>query len=178
LSQQPNVFSKMMKESKRVFSTKERPPLRHRFHLNENGQLSWIDRDINAEEETKYEREGGPATSSPEGIKVEWSAAVTLRGERLQTSNSPGGVSSSHPPRDVELLVSTSIPSYQRSNKRLVRQHSRLSVSTFVFTLSVSLWSCSTICLSLLVRCQYSNRFFKSLFAVGVPCQLLESLWS
>jgi hypothetical protein len=132
-SQQPNVFSKMMKESRRIFSARDRPPLRSRFHLHENGELSWIDRDANAEEETKYEKEGGLTRVSSSVIRVEWSATVTLRGERLQPSNSPGGVSPGHTPRDVELLVSTSIPSDQRPNRRLVRHHSRLSVSTSTY---------------------------------------------
>lgn len=106
----PDAFSHMMKQSHKVFSAKE--PLRQRFHLHSDGRLSWTTDDMDSWHENDES----------------WSATVLLKGSRMMQ----GGVAKNAiQPRDVELTISSSIPS-AASPKRLVRRHSRLSVSRTV----------------------------------------------
>jgi len=106
VSQSPetNAFVHMMKQSQQVFSVKE--PLRQRFHLHCDGHVTWTD------------------TNDPSPDRS-WSSTVLLKGSRMLRRESTG--TSVGQPRDVELTISSSIPS-EMSPKRLVTRHSRLSV--------------------------------------------------
>jgi hypothetical protein len=107
VSQSPetNAFVHMMKQSQQVFSVKE--PLRQRFHLHCDGHVTWTD------------------TNDPSPDRS-WSSTVLLKGSRMLRRESTG--TSVGQPRDVELTISSSIPS-EMSPKRLVTRHSRLSVT-------------------------------------------------
>jgi hypothetical protein len=107
----PNAFAHMMKQSHRVFSVKE--PLHQRFHLHADGRLEWT----NMEE-----------SSSPES----WSAKVTLKASRMLHGESSKNSINGPQLRDVELTISSFIPS-GTATTRLVKQHSRLSVSVDYF---------------------------------------------
>jgi len=108
----PDAFSHMMKQSHRVFSTKE--PLRQRFHLHSDGRLSWSDMEKEQSDGRNY--------------KEAWSAKVLLKGSRMLHGDSPKHHVSGPQPRDVELTVSSSVPT-GNAPTRLVKRHSRLSVS-------------------------------------------------
>lgn len=108
----PNAFAHMMKQSHRVFSSKE--PLQQRFHVHSDGRLTWTDMDEN--------------NSDTAGA---WSAKVLLKASRMNVGeSSPSSHNANAPPlRDVELTISSSIIPTATEQTRLVKRHSRLSVS-------------------------------------------------
>jgi hypothetical protein len=120
-----NVFSHMMKQSRRVFSTKESQPLRQRFHLHPDGRLTWT-----CTENPRFVEDPGSLAS--DNVPVHWSAKVLLKASRMVHSQpQPPNPDAPRQPHDVELTVSTAVvsPSVTLPRTRLVRTHSRLSVS-------------------------------------------------
>jgi ferredoxin-like protein FixX len=115
-----NAFSHMMKQSQRVFSAKESQPLRQRFHLHPDGRLSWT-----CTEDVGFVEDPGSLASN--NASVLWSAKVLLKASRMvhgQPQPKPDAPQS----HDVELTVSTAMV-FSGTSRRLVRKHSRLSVS-------------------------------------------------
>ena len=124
ISQSPkrdnNIFSHMMKQSHRVFTTKE--PLRQRFHLHSDGHLSW----------TNLDDEQSPFHES-------WSVNVLLKASRMTYGDSTHHHFNEPELRDVELTLSSSIPTGKARTTPLVKRHSRLSVSDRYSHLAASL---------------------------------------
>ena len=131
-----NAFSHMMKRSATVFSKDDTtkniiPVIRHRFHLhNTEGLVTWncIDDDSDCSTDDKVDCGGvWSATTLMKKVKV-----IHLGEE--QSSGSPNqkrGGDSSTDDKVLELTISSAIPPYPQDKKRwrLVRMHSRLSVS-------------------------------------------------
>ena len=127
-----NAFSHMMKRSATVFSKDDttKNVIRHRFHLhNTEGLVTWncIDDDSDC------------STDKVDCCGV-WSATALMKKVQVihlgeeQSSSSPNqkrGGDSSTDDKVLELTISSDIPPYPQDKKRwrLVRMHSRLSVS-------------------------------------------------
>lgn len=120
----PNAFAHMMDQSERVFSAK---PLRQRFHIGEDGTITWSD---SLHPDTRYSVEcSTPSVIPKQNEIIRWSASVTLKGTRMLNCGEPNSI----PPQDLKLTVSSAFPSAvdtMTTNRRLVRKHSRLSVSS------------------------------------------------
>lgn len=128
-----NAFSHMMKRSATVFSKDDTTnnAIRHRFHLhNTEGLVTWNCIDDDSDCSTDDEVDCGGVWSATALMKK---VQVIHLGEE-QSSSSPNqkrGGDSSTDDKVLELTISSSVPPYPQDKKRwrLVRMHSRLSVS-------------------------------------------------
>lgn len=114
-SNSSNIFLHMMKQSHRVFSAKESQPLAQQFHLHLDEHLTW-----NCMEDPRFVED----TKS-----VQWSSKVLLKASRM-LHGQPQPKPDASQLRDVELTISTSLACSGTPRRRLVRRHSRLSVSS------------------------------------------------
>ena len=139
-----NAFSLMMERSAAVFSTKKSRnnddgnAIRHRFHLhNSEGYVTWNTQDNCDGENHDGDSNGteiGASISANWSRDIHWSAFIMMK--QVKCVNTRLGDSTSyderHQQKALELTMSSSLPSstIQRiENMRLVRKHSRLSVS-------------------------------------------------
>lgn len=128
----PNAFAHMMEQSHRVFSREAVSPLRQRFHLHLDGHISWTEL-VDSKVVDDPGSQNRPKLLSCKDPEVKWSSTVTLKGTRMM-----GKSDSELPPPDIELTVSSSFasvavsPSPPGLMNRMVRRHSRLSVSNSI----------------------------------------------
>jgi hypothetical protein len=135
-----NAFSLMMERSAAVFSTNKNrnnndgSVIRHRFHLhNSEGYVTWTTQD-NCDGENHDGDLNGTGIISANWSSESWSAIIIMK--KVKCVNTRMGDSTSydeyHHQKALELTMSSSLPSstIQRiDTTRLVRKHSRLSVS-------------------------------------------------
>lgn len=139
-----NAFSLMMERSAAVFSTNKSRNndhgnvIRHRFHLhNSEGHVTWNTQDNCDGENHDGDSNGteiGTSISAGLSRDIHWSAIIMMK--QVKRVNTRLGDNTSyderHQQKALELTMSSSLPSstIQRiENMRLVRKHSRLSVS-------------------------------------------------
>lgn len=134
-----NVFSLMMENSSVVFSTNKSRNnddgnvIRHQFHLhNSEGYVTWTTQDNcdggNNDGESN-DTKTGASISADLSRDIHWSAIIMIK--KVKCVNAKIGDSDErHQQKALELTMSSSLSTIQRiENMRLVRKHSRLSVS-------------------------------------------------
>ena len=119
-SNSSNVFLRMMEQSHRVFSAKESQALAQHFHLHLDENLTWT-----CAEDPRFVEDTKSLTNDK--VSVQWRSKVLLKASRMFNDQSKPKPDASQL-RDVELTVSTSLV-FSGTQRRLVRRHSRLSVS-------------------------------------------------
>lgn len=134
-----NVFSLMMERSSVVFSTNKSRNnddgnvIRHQFHLhNSEGYVTWTTQDNCDGGNHDGESNGteiGASISADLSRDVHWSAIIMMKKVKcINTKMVDTSYDERHQQKALELTMSSSLP-YRIENMRLVRKHSRLSVS-------------------------------------------------
>ena len=132
-----DAFTRMMERSATVFSANksvrgDESMIRHRFHLHDaEGRVTWTT-DESIARENSAQNYMIPASTISIG-EASWSAIVTMKKVKCAScTDERDGESIAESDSALELTMSSSLPSSSRDDTtcRLVRTHSRLSVSS------------------------------------------------